>query len=144
MLVNAAAIDQLCSDDVIKMFITWIDTYNEAHFRIIREIYREPGITRYEIWMRLHGTEVREDSAEADLFKLLIHELSLGMIIRQFREKDDSGNFLKQARKNSSASGSNLMKSAFDDDKPYHLTELGRWFVHYTMNDEVPKPENAS
>ena len=30
------------------------------------------------------------------------------------------------------------MKSAFDDEKQYELTELGRWFVHYTMNELVP------
>lgn len=31
------------------------------------------------------------------------------------------------------------MKSAFDDEKGYELTELGRWFVHYTMNELVPR-----
>lgn len=140
LLVHAAAVEQLCPDDVIKMFIQWIDTYNDSHFKIIREIYREPGITRFEIWKRIHKIEVREDSAEADLFKLLIHELTLGMIIRQYREKDDNGNFIKQSRKTPVRSSS-LMKSAFDDDKEYHLTELGQWFVHYTMNGDTKKPE---
>jgi hypothetical protein len=31
------------------------------------------------------------------------------------------------------------MASAFDDDKEYELTELGKQFVHYTMNEIVPK-----
>ena len=142
LLVNASAVEQLCSDDVIRMFIKWIDTYNEPHFRIIREINREPGLTRYEIWERIHGSKVREDSAEADLFKLLVHELSLGMIIRQYREKDTNGNFKKQPIKRPivrKATHDRLLTSAFDDDKKYHLTELGSWFVHYTMNEEFIK-----
>jgi len=35
------------------------------------------------------------------------------------------------------------MTSAFDDEKQYELTELGRWFVHYAMNKVVPKLENG-
>jgi hypothetical protein len=31
------------------------------------------------------------------------------------------------------------MKSAFDTDEPYELTELGRQFVHYAMTDVVPR-----
>jgi hypothetical protein len=31
------------------------------------------------------------------------------------------------------------MASAFDDDKEYELTELGKQFVFYTMNEIVPK-----
>jgi hypothetical protein len=31
------------------------------------------------------------------------------------------------------------MKSAFDDVEQYELTELGRHFVHYTMNEVVPR-----
>jgi hypothetical protein len=31
------------------------------------------------------------------------------------------------------------MKSAFDDSEQYELTELGRQFVHYTMNEVVPR-----
>lgn len=143
LLVNAAAAEQLCSDDVIKMFIKWIDTYNETHFKIIKEIYRDPGVTRYEIWMRMYGSKVREDSAEADLFKLLIYELSLGMIIRQHREKDALGNYLKQQIKQASP-GDRIMKSAFDDKKEYYLTDLGCWFVHYAMNEEAKKIDDVS
>ncbi len=35
------------------------------------------------------------------------------------------------------------MMSAFDDTKPYVLTALGRQFVHYTMNEIVPKIADA-
>ena len=31
------------------------------------------------------------------------------------------------------------MASAFDDEKSYELTELGKQFVHYTMNEIVPR-----
>lgn len=35
------------------------------------------------------------------------------------------------------------MKSAFDDKEGYELTELGTQFVHYTMNELVPKIEKS-
>jgi hypothetical protein len=34
---------------------------------------------------------------------------------------------------------SNTMKSAFDDENGYELTELGQQFVHYKMNELVPR-----
>ena len=135
-LRNAAAKEQICSDDVISMFLVWVDRYNEGHFKIIREIYKNPGTTRHEIWQALNGREVREDSAEADLFKLLIHDLSLGRVIRQHREVDYQGNFIKSRTQRPRG---NTMASAFDDEKDYELTELGQWFVHYTMNEVVSK-----
>jgi hypothetical protein len=90
------------------------------------------------MWQTLYGTTVREDSPQADLFKLLVQDLSIGHIIRQHRETDYSGRFLKNRPQKGSGSSA-YMKSAFDDDKEYELTELGRWFVHYTMNEIVPK-----
>jgi hypothetical protein len=36
------------------------------------------------------------------------------------------------------------MKSAFDDEEPYELTELGKKFVHYVFTDIVPKIEKPS
>lgn len=137
LLANAAA-SRLCSDDVVKLFIEWIAHYSEAHFQVIRAIYRRPGSTRREIWQQIHGANVREDSADADLFKLLIRDLSTGSIIRQHREKDYHGNFIQKSRKARSA-GSGTMASAFDDEQEYELTELGKQFVHYTMNEVVPK-----
>jgi hypothetical protein len=140
LLSNAAGGQKICGDDIIRLFIEWIDRYSEGHFRIIRETYKNPGITRHEIWQKIHGEKVREDSAEADLFKLFIHELSMGRIVRQHREKDYHGNFVK-TRSRRSSGPSQIMTSAFDDEKPYELTELGQWFVHYTMNEIVPKLE---
>jgi hypothetical protein len=34
------------------------------------------------------------------------------------------------------------MESAFEDSKPYVLTELGKQFVHYTMNEVVTRIED--
>ena len=136
LLCNAAGGEKVCPDDVLSIFIEWIDRYNEGHFKIIRLVYQKPGITRYEMWQQIHGQEVREDSAEADLFKLLVDELSLGRVIRQHREKDYSGRYLKSTQRKKTGP---YMASAFDDEKEYELTELGRWFVHYTMNEMVPK-----
>jgi len=43
-LSNAAG-TRICSDDVIRLFISWIDLYHEAHFAVIREIFQNPGST---------------------------------------------------------------------------------------------------
>lgn len=138
LLTNAAAKEKICGDDVLSMFLEWVDRYSEGHFRIIREIYKKPGITRHEIWQNLNGNTVREDSAEADLFRLLIHELNVGRVVRQHRETDYQGNFLRNRTRRPQG---NIMSSAFDDEKEYELTKLGEWFVHYTMNEIVPKIE---
>jgi len=112
--------------------------YHEVHFSIIKAIYQQPGITRHEIWQQLNGAQVRENSLEADVFKLLIRDLSMGSVIRQHRPTDYHGNFVKKPTKKGS-SVSSTMKSAFDDQDEYELTELGQQFVHYTMNEVVPR-----
>lgn len=141
LLANAASCS-VTSDDVITLFIEWISRYSEAHFKIVGCIYNNSGITRRQIWQRLHGEPVREDSAEADLFKVIIRDLSMGNIIRQHREVDYYGNFVKPARKpRGSSSG---YKSAFDDEEQYELTGLGKQFVHYTMNEIVQKITGTS
>jgi hypothetical protein len=139
LLSNAAA-TKICSDDVVRMFIEWIDKYSEPHFAVIRQVFKAPGATRQQIWTTIHGADVREDSAEADLFKLLVHDLSTGHVIRQHREKDYNGNFIKkEPQRKGRGEASRAMTSAFDDDKQYELTELGKQFVHYTMNEIVPR-----
>ena len=120
------------------MFIQWIDYYSEAHFAVIKHVYTNVGSTRMEIWNGVHGQKVREDSAEADLFKLLIHDLSTGHVMRQHREKDYHGNFLREPSRRKNVP-STTMKSAFDDDKQYELTELGSQFVRYTMEGVMPR-----
>ena len=137
-LLTNAAVHKICDDDVVWLFIKWVENYSEAHFAVIKHIYKNPGCTRMEIWNEVHGKLVREDSPEADLFKLLIHDLSTGHVIRQHREKDYYGNFLRERTRRSS-SPVRTMKSAFDDDKAYELTELGAQFVRYTMENVMPR-----
>lgn len=138
LLANAAA-SRICTDDVIRMFIKWIDDYSETHFAVIKAIYNKDGITREGIWDTIYGEQVREDSAEADLFKLLVRDLSMGGVVRQHREKDAQGNFIKERPQRFRGYTSRVVTSAFDDSKGYELTELGKQFVHYTMNEIVPR-----
>lgn len=142
LLINAAG-TRVCSDDVIRLFLDWINTYHEAHFAVIRETYKTPSVTRAEIWDSVYGSEVREDSAEADLYKMLIRDLSTGGVIRQARETNELGEFMRRRRTPGRHRAATTMESAFEDTKPYVLTELGKQFVHYTMN-EVVKRINAS
>lgn len=137
-LVSNASGTTLCSDDVIRLFIDWLDTYHEAHFAVIREIYQNPGCTRHDIWSSIYREFPREDSAEADLFKLLVRDLSTGSVIRQRRTTTEDGQFLKK-RTTRRRSSSRTMESAFEDTKPYVLTELGKQFIHYTMSEAVPR-----
>ncbi len=152
ILANAGA-TPIVSDDVVKMFLSWLQTFSELHFQVISVIYNNSGITRAGVWQKLGKEEVREDSAEADLFKLLIRDLSMGGIIRQHVEVDYYGNkILKNSSgrpKNSSDGGTRTAKSAFDNEELYELTGLGQQFVHYAMTDlplkiEAPNTENAN
>lgn len=143
-LISNSAGTRLCSDDIIRLFIDWLNSYHESHFAVIRNIYNDPGCTRYDIWMSIHGELVREDSAEADLFKLLIRDLSTGGVIRQARDTTSDGQFLrKQPSKRAKGTQSKrTIESAFEDTKPYILTELGKQFVHYSMTELVPRIDN--
>ncbi|MFO8027351.1 MAG: hypothetical protein R6U56_06785 [Opitutales bacterium] len=140
-LISNAAGTRLCSDDIIRLFIDWLNLFHEAHFSVIRNIYHEPGCTRYDIWISIHGELERENSADADLFKLLIRDLSTGGVIRQARDTTSDGKFLKKqsGSRTKRSQSSRIMESAFEGKKPYMLTELGKQFVHYTMTDLVPR-----
>lgn len=140
-LLSNSAGTKLCSDDVVRLFIDWLRMYHEIHFSVIRSIFKNPGITRYEIWLELHGEDLpREDSPEADLYRYIFRELSTGGVIRQARETTEDGRFIKQRTIRRSPRGSlGTMESAFEDIKPYVLTELGKQFVHYTMNEVVER-----
>ncbi len=142
ILANAAAAHP-ASDDVVKLFLDWIDDYSDFHFEVIAEVYRRPGITRGEMWDNLDRPQVREDSAEADLFKLLIRDLSTGGVIRQHRDTDHVGNFINRrpAPRSKLGQAPRTAKSAFDETEPYELTELGKQFVHYAMNEITAKIE---
>jgi hypothetical protein len=124
---------------VVRLFLQWIAQYDELHIRAIRVIYKAPGVTRADIWAELHGDNVRENSAEADLFKLIMRDLSTGSVIRQHRDTTHDGRFLAQPRSRTRQPRSPVLASTFDDDKPYELTELGSQFVHYALNEIVPR-----
>jgi hypothetical protein len=79
-----------------------------------------------------------ENSADADLFKLLFRDLSMGQVVRQFRQTDNQGNLYAKApsrNRQPKVLGPRRMKSAFDDSEVYELTQLGQQFVHYAMTD---------
>ena len=89
------------------------------------------------MWWKLGRAPVREDSSEADPFRLLFRDLSTGGIIRQHRKTDYARNFLAKCPV---PKGSvKTMKSAFDDEEQYELTALGERFVHYAMTNLPPK-----
>ena len=138
VVANASG-TRLCSDDVIRLFLDWLNLYHEAHFAVIRRIYNKQGITRFEIWDEIYGELPREDSAEADLFKFLIRDLSTGGVIRQERETNQAGQVLRKRRPRGKFPVSTTMESAFEDTRPYVLTGLGEQFVHYTMNEVVTR-----
>ena len=150
-LVTNAASTRACSDDVIRLFIDWIGLYNEVHFAVIREIFQNPGSTRFDMWTGIYGELPREDSSAADLYKFLIRDLSTGGVLRQERDVNALGQFVrKRARHVRRGMGAATLESAFDDTKPYVLTAMGKEFVHYTMNEIVTRigsenaPENIS
>lgn len=137
LLISAAA-SHITTDDVVRLFVEWIDQYSDLHFKTIRAVYNHDGITRRDMWLNMYHAAglPREDSPEADLFKLVIQDLNLGHIIRQHRAKDGYGNFIKAAPRKGSGNG---YTSAFDPIKQYELTELGKQFVHYTMSEYTVK-----
>ena len=136
VLANASSA-QLASDDVVRLFMEWIKKYSELHFAVVSKIYNNHGVTRRNVWAALGRQPVREDSADADLFKLLFRDLSTGGIIRQHRETNYDGNFIRKTpqRQPTRHTGPQVAKSAFDDDEGYELTQLGQKFVHYAMTD---------
>jgi len=139
ILSNAAG-SRVSSDDVVRMYLDWLDSYSELHFDVIAAIYNSSGITRGQIWVKIGRERVPESSADADLYKLLIRDLSTGGIIRQHREVDYHGSFVaRQPTRSGSSGGAKTMVSAFDNNERYELTELGRQFVHYAMTDLPPK-----
>ena len=137
LLTNAGG-TRITSDDVVRLFLDWIDAYHEIHFAVIREVHKREGVTRKEIWNNIYGSLAREDSAEADLFKMLMRDLSIGGVLHQHREKGYYGERLSKTRSKPIPGGKPPV-SAFDDEEGYELTALGRQFVHYAMSEGVPR-----
>ena len=136
LITNAGGIT-VVQDDWVRMFLDWIEQYHELHFSIIAQIHKNPNITRRTMWMNIKGNIPRDNSAEADMFKLLIDDLTRGRVIRQKREVNSQGQFYKKQRRE--ARQSDFMESPFDNEDPYELTELGTGFVQYVMNELTPQ-----
>jgi hypothetical protein len=61
-LTNAAATStKICPDDMVRLFLDWIDHYDETHFRIMRVLFQNRGATRGRIWEESGNEEVREE-----------------------------------------------------------------------------------
>ncbi len=142
LIINAGS-TTLCPDDLLRLFISWIDNYHESHFAVIKEIFKNPGITRANIWDNIHNTRPKEDSSEAVLFRYLIRDLSLGGVIVQDKEKDSDGRTMRMqsTTRRPKGSRSQLTESTYEDTKPYVLTELGKEFIHYVLSDAVTRIE---
>jgi hypothetical protein len=138
-LVTNAAATRVCSDDVVRLFIDWLDSYHEAHFAVIRYALDNHGSTRYNIWTSLYGAIPRDDSAEADLFKRLIRDLNIDGVIRQEREVTDRGQYRRLAQPSVRKPAAKVLETPFENTKGYELTALGKQFVHYTMNEAVKR-----
>lgn len=142
-VVTNAAGGRVCSDDVVRLFISWLGLFHEAHFAIISEIHQNPGSTRFEIWTALYREMPREDSAEADMFRMLVRDLSTAGVIRQARDTTEAGEFLRRTPSKKRRAAPRTMKSSFDDEAQYMLTSLGKNFVHYTLMSEVRRIEGS-
>lgn len=140
VVVNSVG-TRVCSDDVVRLFLDWLELFHEAHFAVIREIYENPGATRFEIWSDLYGEVPRDDSAEADLFKLLIRDLSTGGVVRQEKDVNQFGQYVRKRPTRARGSAPTTIETPFKGTKPYVLTGLGKQFVHYTMNEVVTRIE---
>ncbi len=97
----------------------------------------------YDVTSNIQGkiTEMRKVPLKNTFrpFKRLIRDLSTGGVIRQHRQINMQGQFMKRTTKGLKKSSSKTMKSAFDDQESYELTELGKQFVHYTMDELAPR-----
>lgn len=143
LLVNAAAAYQQTSDEILSLYARWINEYSEKHFNVLSFIYLNQGCTRQQIWQGIGGQPARDDSADADLFKMLMHDLQVGHLIRQNRDVDHDGRFFKKSQRGvRKGPASPYIKSAFADEEPHYLTKLGGDFVHYVMTETVHKIEH--
>lgn len=133
LLINASS-NKIVQDDIIRLFLDWIEEYHEVHFSIIKHIRNNDGATRGDVWRALNGAIASEKSTEAGLYQLLFRQLSLGgLIIQKKKSTSIYGGAKRQTKKK---------KSAFDNNDRYELTSLGNTFIHYAMDEVVDKIEN--
>lgn len=125
----------------MKLFLDWIQKYSDLHFKIIKILFNNNGFTRFDIWKQLNSSKVmpRENSRDADLYKLIFRDLSTGGIIRQYKPINHAGEYIKIPKQGGRKTHSNIMKSAFDGDESYELTSLGADFIHFATTEVAPK-----
>jgi hypothetical protein len=101
-IVTNSAGTRACSDDVVRLFIEWLEVYHT--------------------------------------YKRVIRDLSTGNVIWQVRDTNEMGQFIrKRPKKTRRGAAPTTLESAFEDTKPHVLTELGKQFVHHTMNEVVTR-----
>jgi hypothetical protein len=141
-LISNAGATKLVPDDLVRLFISWINNYHESHFAVIKAIYKHPGITRGQIWDQAHADRPADNSSQAGLFSYLIRDLSIGGVIHIDKDVNSNGEYLRrQTTHRTRGNASSTMESPFEDTKPYVLTELGKEFVHYVLQDVVQQVE---
>lgn len=139
LITNAGGL-RVVDDDVVRLFVEFMGRFHELHFRVLRLVYQNPGISSYDIATELFSDVPRDDSAKADLFKFLFHELQMTDVMRQPRESDADGRWRRRVAKKTVGSRAKTLKSPFTDDQQV-LTELGKQFVRYIMDDLDPQLE---
>lgn len=142
-LVANAAGSRVCSDDVVRLFIEWLDKYNEMHFAVISHVFNHSGSTRRDVWTSLYGEVPRDDSAEAGLFRRLIRDLSFDGVIQNERPVTAEGHYARKAPQKTSRPAPKTLESVFDNPERLELTPLGKQFVHYTMNEAIAKLDSG-
>jgi hypothetical protein len=136
-LTNAGAIT-ICPDDLIRLFVSWIERYHEAHFAVIKEIYQKQSVTKGEIWDNIHPAgRPADNSSEGGLFSYLMRELNLGGVIEIEKEVNYLGQKMRATQRSRRTSGSSTMESPFEDSKSWVLTELGKEFVRYVLEGAI-------
>lgn len=144
-LISNAVASHLCPDDQVRLFNDWLDKFHEIHFKVVQAIYQGNGITRLRIWLQISDVLPKEGTAEADLFKLVIDDLTTSGVIKQYHPTTYDSRIVRQAndgKAGESESSENASEeSVFENTKPYQLTELGSQFVYYTMNQVVKKKD---
>lgn len=139
LITNAGGV-RIVDDDVVRLFVEFMGRFHELHFKVLRLVYQNPGISSYDIATELFGDVPRDDSAKADLFKFLFHELNMTDVMRQPRESDSDGRWRRRVAKKTVGSRAKTLKSPFNDEQQV-LTELGKQFVRYIMDDLDPQLE---
>jgi hypothetical protein len=75
----------------------------------------------------------------------MVRDLSMGGVIRQERDVNEIGQFVRKSpQRPRRGMAPTTMESAFEDTKPYVLTNLGKQFVHYTMSEAVTRIDDSN